>query len=398
MTGFRKAQPLQAALKVAIFGAPGSGKTFTSLLIAEGLAKATGKRIAYIDTEHGTDFYVQRIENRKVHPEPFDIDCLYTRSLAEASQAVRALSPDDYCCIIVDSFTHIWESAKGSFRGTLTKIGTIPISGWGQIKKPYKDFENFLLNSPMHVLMLGRQGSMFEEDEQTGELKSIGVKMKAEGETPYEPNLLIHMEMVRRGKHGEAVVTAFAEKDRTGILSGRVIEWPNFENIALPILKTLSGNQQAHLDSADDARLKDVELLDEQEQVNKKLSAEHRKTFAARFQLADSWQKVEEVNNMITTEIKKKLTTDDLTSLREIAREAMEKHPKPDKDALLRRLRSDASMLGWEEAECLNYLREKFPDWKNRSLGTLTLAQLVQATEATGDVLNEAAAERGEVD
>jgi hypothetical protein len=52
MAGFRKAKAEQAALKMGIYGPPGPGKTFTSLLMAEGLAKATGKRIAVVDTEH----------------------------------------------------------------------------------------------------------------------------------------------------------------------------------------------------------------------------------------------------------------------------------------------------------------------------------------------------------
>jgi pantothenate kinase-related protein Tda10 len=59
MAGFRKAKGEQAAIKMGLYGPPGSGKTFTSLLIAEGLAAITGKRIAYVDTERGTDFYSQ---------------------------------------------------------------------------------------------------------------------------------------------------------------------------------------------------------------------------------------------------------------------------------------------------------------------------------------------------
>ena len=61
MTAFHKPQPLKAALKLALYGVAGSGKTFSSLLLAEGLARHTGKRIAYIDTEHGTAFYGQAV-------------------------------------------------------------------------------------------------------------------------------------------------------------------------------------------------------------------------------------------------------------------------------------------------------------------------------------------------
>ena len=46
MAGFRKAKAEQAAIKMGLYGPPGAGKTFTALLIAEGLARLSGKRIA----------------------------------------------------------------------------------------------------------------------------------------------------------------------------------------------------------------------------------------------------------------------------------------------------------------------------------------------------------------
>ena len=90
---FQKAMPEQAALKVSMYGPPGSGKTFTALLMAEGLVNRDGKRIAYVDTEHGTDFYAKAVPARSVHPEAFDFDALYTRSLSKTLEAVQALDP-----------------------------------------------------------------------------------------------------------------------------------------------------------------------------------------------------------------------------------------------------------------------------------------------------------------
>jgi pantothenate kinase-related protein Tda10 len=68
MAGFRKAKAEQAALKIGLYGPPGSGKSFTSLLLAEGLVKNTGKRIAFVDTERGTDFYGGVRLRRHLHP------------------------------------------------------------------------------------------------------------------------------------------------------------------------------------------------------------------------------------------------------------------------------------------------------------------------------------------
>src|SRR5574338_282563 len=153
MAGFRKAKAEQAALKMGIYGPPGSGKTFTSLMIAEGLAKLTGKRVALVDTEHGSDFYCQTVTSRTVHPEAFDFDALYTKSLTEVISAVRGLDEREYGVIVIDSITHLWEAARNAYDGRQTRAGTIPMQAWGRIKKPYKDLLSTLLSSPMHVII-----------------------------------------------------------------------------------------------------------------------------------------------------------------------------------------------------------------------------------------------------
>ena len=206
MAGFRKAKAEQAAIKMGIYGPPGSGKTFTTLLLAEGLAKASGKRIAYVDTERGTDFYCKAAP-RPVHPEPFDFDALYTKSITEIMSSVRSLSPDEYGVIVIDSITHVWESCIAAYNGGKTSAGTIPMHAWGRIKKPYKDLMSFLLSSPMHVVMCGRQGVEYATNEDTDELKAVGYKMKAEGETPYEPHILIRMEAIKPKRSNELATT-----------------------------------------------------------------------------------------------------------------------------------------------------------------------------------------------
>ena len=50
----------QGFLKLALYGKAGSGKTLTSLLIAEGL----GGPILYIDTEDRTTFYRRTVPER----------------------------------------------------------------------------------------------------------------------------------------------------------------------------------------------------------------------------------------------------------------------------------------------------------------------------------------------
>src|SRR5271169_5688151 len=107
MAGFEKPQPLKAALKMALYGPAGAGKTFSALLISEGLARHTGKRIAYVDTEHGTAFYGQEVAQRRIHPQAFDFDVLYTKSITEVINAVRQLDCNTHGVLVIDSITHL---------------------------------------------------------------------------------------------------------------------------------------------------------------------------------------------------------------------------------------------------------------------------------------------------
>ncbi len=78
------------------------------------------------------------------------------------------------------------------------------------------------------MLICGRQGIDYGEDEATGELKSLGYRMRAEGETAYEPDLLLRLEARRPSKNKPAVPVAIVEKDRTGVLAGQTIAWPTY--------------------------------------------------------------------------------------------------------------------------------------------------------------------------
>lgn len=314
MAGFRRAKAEQAALKVGLYGPPGSGKSFTALLCAEGLAKATGKRIAYVDTEHGTDFYCKPVPSRKVHPEAFDFDALYTRSLMEAVAEVKKLDWSVYGVVVIDSITHLWEAARLGYQGKQTSIGTIPMHAWGKIKAPYKELMTALLNSPAHAFILGRQGTEYATDEDTDELKAIGLKMKAEGETAYEPHILLRMECLK-DKKGNGTIRAFAEKDRTGILQGRTIEWPSFDSICAPILPLLSG-QQAQTPTEADISSGDAEKRGEEEAAKTSASQRTLEKFLARISLCEDVRELSVIGKEITPEVKKGMVPSDVADLR----------------------------------------------------------------------------------
>jgi hypothetical protein len=262
MATFKKAEAKQAKLKLGCYGKQGSGKTFTSLLFAEWLAKKEGKRVAYVDTERGTDFYAMAIKERAVHPEAFDFDAIYTRSISEAVEAVEGIDPKLYGVLVIDSITHLWEAAKEAYSGKKMSTGGIPVQAWGGIKKPYKKLMSLFLDGNFHAIVCGREGVVMETDED-GEAKVVGKKMKSEGETPYEPHILLRFDPAR-DKEGGYVTQFFCEKDRSGILTGRTIQNPTAAVIE-PIYHYLGGSQ-GKLGSLEDAAARDSEAADAAEE------------------------------------------------------------------------------------------------------------------------------------
>lgn len=256
---FAKATPIGVRFKASMYGPPGSGKTFTSLLIGEGLANLRGGRMAVIDTENGTNPYTVANEHRQEHPTAFDFDVIRTRSLAEILAAIEALDPKTHPFVLLDSVSHIWDAAREAWEARNPGADDIPLRAWGPIKKPYKRMMKLLIEMPIDIIICGRQKTIFTDDD--GRLKNDGVGLRAEGETQYEPDLCFRMAL--SGKRGDASVpTMFCEKDRWSVFQGRTYAAPNFSTIA-PILPFL-GEGPPRTDEDDEERaLKDGELLDD---------------------------------------------------------------------------------------------------------------------------------------
>ena len=255
MGKFQKAISEQAYAKVALYGKTGSGKTLTSLLWAEGLAARDGKRVAFIDTERGSEFYAIDIPERTVHPKAFDFDRLITRSLMETLEAVESIDPKIHGVLVIDSITHLWEAARAAYNGKLLPNGGIPIQAWQQIKKPYKRLMSIFLDGSFHAILCGREGVVMEQDED-GEMRVTGTKLKAEGETPHEPHVLGRM-CPERDEKGGYVIKVFFEKDRSGILTGKEFLWPTYETIS-PVVGYLCTGEQGRLGTPEEAAERDI--------------------------------------------------------------------------------------------------------------------------------------------
>ncbi len=273
MGKFQKAKSEQAYFKVALYGKTGSGKTLTSLLWAEGLAAREGKRVAFVDTERGSEFYSIDIPERTVHPKAFDFDRLITRSLMETLEAVESIDPKTHGVLVIDSITHLWEAARAAYNGKMLPNGGIPIQAWQQIKKPYKRLMSLFLDGSFHAILCGREGVVMEQDED-GEMRVTGTKLKAEGETPHEPHVLGRM-CPERDEKGGYIIKVFFEKDRSGILTGKEFLWPTYETIS-PVVRYLCGGEQGKLGTPEEAAEIDISA---QEAEKEKAERERKELF-----------------------------------------------------------------------------------------------------------------------
>lgn len=297
---FQKATAIASPLKMSMYGPPGSGKSLTALLFAEGLARFRGKRIAYIDTEYSTKTYRASVPARRVHPEAFDFDVVDTRSLQDTLKALRSIKPDVHGVVVIDQISRLWDAAREAYSAKNPDQDDIPLRAWAAIKRPYKELMQLLMQAPYDVLILGRQKSIFENDD--GKLTNVGVGMRAEGETQYEPDICLRMEMVGRRGEEEGVVTMFAEKDRYGILSGRTFPKPNFKTLE-PLVPYL-GSEAPKSQTDDEAAEQDAELMtDGEDRMTKKAekSAGLLSTFQASILAAQSTNDL----GTIATEVKK---------------------------------------------------------------------------------------------
>lgn len=295
---FHKATAKQQTLNILLYGQSKSGKTLTSLLFAEGLAAQTGKRIAYVDTEYdtgGTDFYTMQIPERRIHPEPFDFDRLETRSLSKVIQACRALDPKEYGVVVVDSITHLWESAKDAYNGDEERI---PMAAWSKIKAPFKtDFLKWMIASPFHFICCSRQRDQYEGFEK------VGVGPKSENETEYEFPIVIRMLAQKDPKDTTNIVNmAFCEGDRIGVLSGRRFPRPTFQVIE-PLLPLLGDVAQVPEDD-DERQAADAEYLREKANEKERKAQELYQEFEDKILAASDTDALA----VVAGEIKKKKT------------------------------------------------------------------------------------------
>lgn len=227
--------------KAAAEGSAGSGKTFTLAQIAAGLHKhiVSVKPIVIYDTEKSAKFLRPFFAEKNINVLLKD-----SRTLKDLTDTMDYCNAGNADILIIDSITHVWEQFLNAYQSRKGRQ-YLQFQDWGFIKPTWKrEFSDRLVSGNFHILFTGREGYTYESEinDETGkrEIYKSGVKMKVEGDTAYEPDLLFRMERFEEilDKDKKVWREATIIKDRSNLIDGKVFKNPTFDSF-LPIIKFL---------------------------------------------------------------------------------------------------------------------------------------------------------------
>lgn len=187
---FKAATKTKAKLKLALAGATGSGKTFSSLILARKLAGPNGK-VALIDSERGSaSLYADRFK--------FDVCDLLDHSIATYEKAIRAAAAAGYDVLVVDSMSHEW-MGKGGALETVDRMGGNKFTdGWRTVSPQHTAFLDAVLSYPGHVVATLRKKMEYvivDNAKGKKEPQKVGLAPVQRDGVEYEFSVVLDMEI-----------------------------------------------------------------------------------------------------------------------------------------------------------------------------------------------------------
>lgn len=242
---FKKLENNRPFAKIAFEGFAGDGKSYTATQVAIGIHKLiqSKKPIAIFDTEKAFKALKPQFDAAEVEAVVND----EARSLEALNQAIKWCEDGGADILIIDSITHVYEELISNYMKSKNR-SRLEFQDWGVIKPMWKQkFSTPFVQAKVHIIFTGRAGYEYENEinADTGkrEIYKSGIKMKAENETAFEPDILVLMQkqMEILGKDKKIWREATILKDRTSVIDGKTFENPNFETFYPAIAQLLDG-------------------------------------------------------------------------------------------------------------------------------------------------------------
>lgn len=210
---FEKAEKSQVRLRVALIGPSGSGKSFSALRLAKGMAETMGPdtKIGLIDTEGRRSEY---------YADEFDFSVLHLHSPFHPERYIEAIETAEdggFGVIIVDSCSHEW-IGEGGILDLKDKMGGNPFTAWKELTPRHNHFLEKIIHSSSHIIatIRGKDAYVLEEQEKGGKKRQVPKKVGLGGEqrTGFEYEFTATF-LLDQGNH-----VATPSKDNTHIFDG----------------------------------------------------------------------------------------------------------------------------------------------------------------------------------
>ncbi len=204
---FRKAERKKAKLRLGILGPAGSGKTYSALLIAQGL----GGKVALLDTEHGSgELYSQMTDYDVATLTPPFTPQRYIEVIREAEKA-------GYNVLIIDSLSHAWQGEGGvlDMHDKASLATRNSFTAWREVTPHHNALVDAILQSPIHIIATMRTKTAYEVTSENGKTKVAKVGLAPVQREGMEYEFTIVFDLSFDGH------VATATKDRTSLFDGR---------------------------------------------------------------------------------------------------------------------------------------------------------------------------------
>jgi len=200
----RKSERKRAKIKMALQGSSGSGKTFSSLLIAKGLTENNYSKVAIIDTENGSaDLYAHLGEYNVLLLKP-----PYTPNVL--IEGIDVCLKAGMEVIILDSISPVWDYLL-EFHSSMPGNS---FTNWGKITPMQNKFINKILQSDAHFIATMRTKQDYVLNQKNGKYvpEKVGLKAIQRDGVDYEFTIVFDININHQAK---------ASKDRTGLYSDK---------------------------------------------------------------------------------------------------------------------------------------------------------------------------------
>ena len=230
-------------IKASFGGMPGTGKTTSGSDFVAGAyqdMKCT-KPLLYIDNEKGSRFLVPFFKNAGI-----PVYVKETCYLGDILDAMKLLETHQIDMLFIDSLSKVWYQFVRDYKDA-NKVKFMSLEHWGKILPEWQErFSDRFAALEASIVFTGRGGFSYSKEDDTkdengnvtkkGAFIQSGVKMKLAGETPFEPDFNVWMELRQEVKKGkvvqwhEAQVLKDRNRDPKTTLDGKTFKNPTYKD------------------------------------------------------------------------------------------------------------------------------------------------------------------------